>query len=132
MVPIEGGTPTKVTDGGSVTVSPDGGSIAFTAQAKDGRSSLVVCSLPGCSSPRAIGAARFEAALAWTPDGHGVAYANDGNVWVQPLSGGDPRQLTRFTDNRFIGSFAWSRDGKRLAITRSTTSHDIVLFKGLK
>ena len=132
MVPIEGGTPTKLTDGSSVAVSPDGGSIAFTAQATDGRSSLFVCSLPGCSSPRAIGAAQFDAALAWTPDGRGVAYASDGNLWVQPLSGGAPRQLTRFTDNRPIGSFAWSRDGKRLAITRSTASHDIVLFKGLK
>jgi len=28
--------------------------------------------------------------------------------------------------------FAWSRDGKRLAISRATTTNDIVLFKGLK
>ena len=59
MVPIEGGSPTKLADGSSVAVSPDGGSIAFTAQV-NGVPSLVVCSLPGCSSPRTIGAAQFR------------------------------------------------------------------------
>ena len=31
-----------------------------------------------------------------------------------------------------ITDFAWSRDGKRLAISRSVTTNDIVLFKGLR
>jgi Tol biopolymer transport system component len=131
MVPIEGGTPSKLADGASVAVSPDSGSIAYTAQVPGGGPSLMVCSLPGCTLPRAIGSAPFDTAVAWMPDGRGVAYALEGNVWVQPLGGGAPRQLTRFTENRYIGSFAWSRDGKRLAITRSTVTNDIVLFKGL-
>ena len=130
MVSIEGGSPTKLTDGSNVAVSPDGGSIAFTAEVK-GAPLLLVCSLPGCSSPRPIGAATFDTAVAWPPDGRGVAYANNGNLWVQPLNGGAPRQLTRFTDGRPIRSFAWSRDGQRLAITRSTVTNDIVLFEGL-
>jgi len=124
--PIEGGTPTKLADGASVAVSPDGSSMAFT----DSRASLMVCSLPGCASPRTIGSAPFDGAVSWAPDG--VAYASEGNVWVQPIAGGSPRQLTRFTDKRPIGSFAWSRDGKRLAVTRSTVTNDIVLFRGLK
>jgi Tol biopolymer transport system component len=70
--------------------------------------------------------------VSWPPDGRGVAYASDGNLWVQPLSGGAPRQLTHFTDGRPIRSFAWSRDGQRLAITRSTVTNDIVLFEGLR
>jgi serine/threonine protein kinase/Tol biopolymer transport system component len=131
-VPIRGGTPTKLIDGASVAVSPDGAALAYTTEEPDRRSSLRVCSLPGCTSPRAIGTALYGTATAWTPDGRGVAYANESNVWVQPLSGGVPRQLTRFTDNRPVTSFAWSRDGKRLAIARSTSTHDIVLFKGLK
>jgi hypothetical protein len=46
---------------------------------------------------------------------------------------GKPRpQLTRFTDDRQIADAAWSRDGKRLAIARTTTTIDIVLFIGLK
>ena len=69
--------------------------------------------------------------ISWTPDGSGVAFARDGNLWVQATEGGAPRPLTRFTDTRPIGSFAWSRDGTRLAITRVTVTNDIVLFRGL-
>jgi Tol biopolymer transport system component len=130
MVSIEGGSPSKLTDGSTVAVSPDGGSIAFTALVNDVLS-LRVCSLPGCNSPRTIGASSFDTGVAWPPDGRGVAYSRDGNLWVQALSGGAPRQLTRFTDGRPIRSFAWSRDGQRLAITRSTVTSDIVLFEGL-
>ena len=133
MVPMAGGQATKLIDGSNVAVSPDGGSMTYITTAADGRLSLLVCSLPACTSPRAVApVTRFETATAWTPDGRGVAYASEGNVWVQPLSGGAPRQLTRFTQNLHIGSFAWSRDGKRLALTRSTVTHDIVLFGGLK
>jgi hypothetical protein len=48
------------------------------------------------------------------------------------LDGKPPRQLTHFTDDRQIADAAWSRDGKRLAIARTTTTTDIVLFRGLK
>ena len=69
-------------------------------------------------------------------DSSSVAYVNqtaDGgpNIWIQPL---DPRlpakALTKFTDGWGIRSFAWSRD-RRLAILRSKTRTDIVLFKGI-
>ena len=70
--------------------------------------------------------------IKWTRDGRGIAYAGPGsNLWVLPLDGTPPRQLTRFTDGRTIANFAWSRDGKRLAIARATVTDDIVLFKGL-
>ena len=128
MVPIDDGTPTKLADGGSASVSPDGGSMAFA----DSRASLIVCALPGCTSRRTIGSVPFRGPLSWTPDGRGVAYAREANIWVQPLGGGPPRQLTRSADRRPIGFFAWSRDGKRLAITRSTETNDIVLLRGLK
>lgn len=68
----------------------------------------------------------------WTADGPGVAYAEKGNLWVQSLDGGPPRQLTRFAEGRPIVSFAWSRDGKRFANVRTSTTDDIVLIKGLK
>jgi len=131
MVSIEGGSPTKLADGYNVAVSPDGRSIAFTAEVR-GIPALFVCSLPECRSPRRIGAANSDAAVSWPPDGRDVAYASDGNLWLQPLSGGAPRQLTHFTDGRAIGSFAWSRDGQRLAISRSTATNDIVLFEDQK
>jgi hypothetical protein len=51
---------------------------------------------------------------------------------VQPLDEKPAYQLTRFTDGRPIGAFAWSRDGKRLAVGRLAITNDIVLFKGLR
>jgi hypothetical protein len=51
---------------------------------------------------------------------------------VQPLDGSARRQLTHFADDRTITDFAWSRDGRRLAISRNTVTNDIVLFKGLR
>ena len=71
----------------------------------------------------------------WTPDGRGVAYSDYEtvtNIWVQPLDGGSSRQLSHFIDDRVIDDFAWSHDGKRLAISRETLPVDIVLFKGLR
>ena len=68
------------------------------------------------------------------PDGRGIAYIDrvaPSNLRVQPLDGRPPSQLTHFTDGRTIVDFSWSRDGKRLAIARATTTNDIVLFKGL-
>ena len=113
-------------------ISARGGRSFTTRSVIRSSSSLVVCSFPGCTSPRTIGPATFDTGITWTPDGRGIAYAREGNLWVQALSGGAPRQLTRFTDRRPIGSFAWSRDGKRLAVARVTVTNDIVLFQGLK
>jgi Tol biopolymer transport system component len=133
MVPLAGGTPTRVTVGTSVDPSPDSASIAFTAPNADSRWEIVVCRLPACTSRRAIGAVGDQRmSVRWTPDGRGVAYANDGNLWVQPLDGGAPHKLTPFTDGRPIFSFAYSRDGQRLAIARTSYTDDIVLFRGLK
>ena len=84
-----------------------------------------------CTSPQTLpsGGGRPR----WTPDGRGIAYVGpQSNLWVQPLDGKPLRQLTHFADGRPIADFAWSRDGKRLAIARATLANDIVLFKGLR
>src|SRR5262249_40855851 len=41
------------------------------------------------------------------------------NVFLFPLEGGAPREITRFTEGR-IGLQRWSPDGKRLAVSRRT------------
>jgi hypothetical protein len=53
-------------------------------------------------------------------------------LWQQPIDGSPPRQLMQLRSDGQIDAYAWSRDGKRLAISRSLPSSDIVLFKGLK
>jgi serine/threonine protein kinase len=70
--------------------------------------------------------------LRWTTDGSGLAYVSraDGasNVWMQPLDGSAPHQLTYFKDANML-SFAWSPDGKQLACVRMTKAYVPVLVR---
>jgi serine/threonine protein kinase/Tol biopolymer transport system component len=138
MVSIDGGTPTQMSHRfASVAVlSPDGKAVAFETQDDQGRPAYAICNLPDCSSLRFVpprpggGSGR----ITWTPDSTGFLYTTGTpqNLWVESLDGKTARQLTHFTDDRQIADAAWSRDGKRLAIARTTQMADIVLFRGLK
>ena len=134
--PIDGGLPVQLGDVFAFypDLSPDGKSLVFGASTTT-RGELGICDLPACTNLRKVTTPRGGPISRWTPDGKGIAYydvGSGGNLWVQPLDGSAPRQLTDFTDDRAIADFAWSRDGARLAIARQTTASDIVLFKGLR
>ena len=68
----------------------------------------------------------------WTPDGRSINYAvyrdNASNIWRQPLDGGPAYQVTHFADQQ-IFNFAYSPDGKKLALSRGTYGRDVVLLK---
>lgn len=69
--------------------------------------------------------------LRWLPDGSGFAYIvtkrGVSNLWQQPLNGNPPTQLTNFTKHRLY-NFAWSPDGKQLAVARGKLSTDAVVI----
>jgi Tol biopolymer transport system component/DNA-binding winged helix-turn-helix (wHTH) protein len=73
--------------------------------------------------------------IGWTPDGQAVAFEAEGggvlNVWVQPLGGGPPRQLTHFISDE-VQTFAWSPDGRYLALSRGTDIRDAVLITNFR
>ena len=137
-VPLDGGTPARLFEGLAVTphVSPDGRLLVFGRSDSQNRPSVMVCGFPSCTAPRRLPLPENLAAvgLKWMPDSRAVAYIDRtlANVWGLPIDGKPPYQLTRFADGRTITDFAWSHDGKRLAIARSVTTNDIVLFKGLR
>jgi len=116
-----------------VDISPDGRFMLFVSQ-DDAEFTTVICELPACTSRKTIDVSPLERPR-WTPDGRGIAYIEsrdtNASLWVKPLDGGAPRQLIHFEDGREILTFAWSRDGKRLAVARGPVTNDIVLFKGL-
>jgi dipeptidyl aminopeptidase/acylaminoacyl peptidase len=138
MVSIDGGTPVQLTNRfvSVPTLSPDGKAVAFGTQDDQGRPAYAICNLPDCSPLRFVpprpggGSGR----ITWTPDSTGFLYVTGTpqNLWVESLDGKPARQLTHFTDDRQIADAAWSRDGTRLAIARTTTTTDIVLIRGLK
>ena len=69
--------------------------------------------------------------LQWAPDGRAIVYSEEkdgvSNLWSKPLDGAPARQMTRFREDE-IRSFAWSRDGKQLALSRGRSSSDVVLI----
>jgi eukaryotic-like serine/threonine-protein kinase len=71
----------------------------------------------------------------WSADGKEFLYVDSrgdiGNLWSQPVAGGAPKQLTRFT-SEFVSYFDVSRDGKRFIISRTTGGNDIILIKDFR
>jgi Tol biopolymer transport system component len=67
----------------------------------------------------------------WSDDGKSILYTtntnNVTNIWAQPIDGSAPKQVTDFKDLYMTG-FAWSRDGKQLAVSRSNYSRDAVII----
>jgi serine/threonine protein kinase/Tol biopolymer transport system component len=114
-------------------VSPDGKQLAFVSVNEQKQAVISICALSDCSSPRTLPVARSPLSLQWAPDGRGVAYSAGSNIWVLPLDGAAPSQVTHLPeDEHRIEDFEWSPDGKRLAFSRSRTTWDIVLLRGLK
>jgi Tol biopolymer transport system component len=115
-------------------VSRDGQWLVFGSRDEQHRQVFIVCRLAQCRDSRVF-VTPFNRGIRWLPDGTGFAgvdRATSSNIWIQPLDGSPLRGLTHFADGRVIDDFAWSRDGNQLAIARSTTTNDIVLFRGLK
>lgn len=92
----------------------------------EGGAPAKIFDIPSASSLRPI---------RWSPDGSAITYINtrdeDSIIWSQPLDGSAPRKLADFkTDEVF--DFAWSRDGRWLALARGAISTDVVLIKNLR
>lgn len=71
----------------------------------------------------------------WTPDNNSLTYINTVggvcNLWLQPVGGGEARQLTDFTSHH-IEAFDWSRDGGKLAIVRTLRTSDVVMLSAAR
>jgi dipeptidyl aminopeptidase/acylaminoacyl peptidase len=60
------------------------------------------CLVDGASQPR------------WSPDGQLLAFVRGDQIWVLPLAGGEPKQITD-VPGRVTGPAVWSPDGRRIA-----------------
>jgi Tol biopolymer transport system component len=125
-------------------LSPDGKTLAYipsTASAATMTTSqklaLVDLAANGKSKPRLVDVDPRTTGfpLRFTPDGKAVAYGIEekgvDNIWVEPLDGSKGHQITHFSSQQ-IGIFAWSPDGKRLAIGRDQSTSDVILLHEAK
>jgi Tol biopolymer transport system component/DNA-binding winged helix-turn-helix (wHTH) protein len=138
-MPVQGGAEIELTKFPArfPAASPDGKWIACMYFPEPEKAAIAVLSLEdgrlGKSIPLDRGTLPISSAgkLQWTPDGRALAYiavrGGVSNIWSQPLDGSPPRPLTNFPSGQ-IFSFAWSPDGRQLAMTRGTISSDVVLI----
>jgi len=143
-VPIDGGTPVETARGNVAfpAVSPDGTLLAYgrtDGQGASQKSKFVVQKVEGGATVNEFEAPAFFTVLKWTADGRALTYVrnttgNTQNAYMQPLSGGAPVQLTHFdSEPALVPAYAWSRDGKKFAVTRARYNDaDVVIFTGFK
>ena len=78
-----------------------------------------------------VPAALKENEIRWSPDDRSLFYigaiGNVGNVWNLPLDGSETKQISNFKTH-YLEDFAWSPDGTKLAVSRSSTVSDAVLI----
>jgi serine/threonine protein kinase/dipeptidyl aminopeptidase/acylaminoacyl peptidase len=132
-VPIDGGEPVPIAEKPSdfVAISPDGKWVA-SLHFEPAKTNTAIYPFEG-GEPHQIMDIN-SCCFRWTPDGRSLAYVDDRNpsaVISQPIDGGPPRQLADFKPDR-IFSFAWSRDGKQLALSRGPVNSDVILIRNFK
>lgn len=135
-VPIEGGDAVRLTDkiSGWPAVSPNGKLIAcsYRATALSPNKTAIVSFNGG--PPVSLYDYRL-AQMRWSTDGHSFLFIKTlgevSNIWLQPIDGGEPRQVTDFNSDR-IFFFASSFDGKSLAFARGQTRSDVVLITDVR
>jgi len=132
-IPATGGTPVELSSRPAwcVDASSDGRILCFISGPTGGPEAVLIplaggepVAAPGI--PAAAGMARFG------PDGRSITYliTHEGADELRsiPAEGGEPRLLARFESNQVM-DFAWSPDGKHLAVVKYSRSGDVVLLK---
>lgn len=70
--------------------------------------------------------------VGWMPDGGSFAALDDRsgipNLWACPFDGSPGKQITHFPQSEIHG-FAWSPDGKRIALARGPVEENVVLIR---
>jgi Tol biopolymer transport system component len=145
-IPLQGGPPQYVADSlgdllcKTIDISPDGRYLVYP-YTQFGRVPsegwrLAVIPVNGGPPVRqfAVPSEADGVQVRWSASGKGLQYVvtqnGVSNLWEQPLSGGKPKQLTRFTSSQ-IFDFNWTRDHTRLLMSRGTESHDAILLTDL-
>lgn len=138
-VPIEGGESERLTDRNTnlPAISPDGNRIAYfwRDELRKGQYKIGIIAFAGGQPDKALDITQGLEPVGfvrWFPDGQSLTYAaaRNGifNIWMQPLGGGDAKQITDFKAEGAL-QFDWSRDGKQLVLSRRVWTSDLVLLR---
>jgi eukaryotic-like serine/threonine-protein kinase len=139
----DGGTSVQLATGAVFNphVSPDGKFVIYGHVIGEGakqKREFVIQSIEGGAPARVLSPAAMMYQFGWFPDGQALMVVQDTglarNLFRLPLAGGDPVQLTHFdSEPLLVSAAAWSRDGKKLAITRQRrNTTDAVMFTNFR
>ena len=143
-VSIDGGEAIKLTNVVSAypfspAVSPDGKLIAFHLGRNSRGQFPEIALIPfdggeiikTFDTPKQQGNLYARNALQWTLDGQAIFFTaerhNVSNIWRQPIDGSPAVQVTNF-ESGMIFNFAYSPDGKQLALSRGTVNSDVIII----
>lgn len=110
-LPVDRMVPIDLTEGSwiSLDVSPDGGTLVF-----DYLGDLFTLPMAGGNATQFTTGLAFDAQPRFSPDGERILFTSDRNggqnIWIQPLSGGEPVQVSEGATNR-AESPEWMPDG---------------------
>jgi serine/threonine protein kinase len=139
-VPVDGGAPTKLAeniDRPRIAFSPDDTMVAVHLWGKTATSPSVLAAVPSQGGEPLY---HFDApagmfGLSWSPDSKSFQYVltrgGVSNLWEQPLKGEPARQVTHFKAET-IFDFAWSHDGRQLALARGNRNSNVVLISNFQ
>lgn len=138
-VPLDGGEPVQITQeiAFPTSISPDGKFLSVVKSRSPGGPYVAIIPFDGGPSVKDfdLPLVSMLAPPTWSADGRGLMYLDSRsgvtNIWLQPLPGGTPTQLTNFTSEQLL-RYAWSPDGKQLVVARGTTSSDVVLITNFR
>ena len=117
-------------------LAPDGSQIAFvrvTVDEKKDRYDTAIWAVPARGGElRQLTTGPNDSAPRWSPDGKSLAFLRSlekdskpqpAQIYILPLSGGEPREVTSLS--RAIDSIAWSPSGRTIAFTARTKPEDL-------
>jgi serine/threonine protein kinase/Tol biopolymer transport system component len=140
-ISINGGTPAPLTakEARHPVFSPDGKLIACYLRDEGTPWQLAVLPVGGGPPLKTfsipVSVADQWVGPRWAADGKAISYivtkGGISNIWVQPVTGEPAKQLTNFNQEQ-IFAFAWSPDGKSLALVRGVNAKSVVLMKNFR
>ena len=133
-VSVEGGAPEVVVKSpiGFFELSPDGKWLASVdVREEDHKLMIRLDPTDGGKTTYVDADSRMTSTPVFTPDGGSIVYVvrekGVDNLWQQSLDGKNRRQLTTFPKD-LIFRYAYSKDGKQIAIERGNIESDAFLF----
>lgn len=137
-VSFEGGQPVKVRDNHLCRMSRDGKLLAcsYIEAVAEADTKLVIVNAADGDVVQTLKWPGDTNAVYWSPDAQGLDYiANrEGvpNIYRLTLATGKEQRLTDWQVQSPLWHFAWSADGKQLAVVRDTHTTELLLIENFK